>query len=194
MTMSTYKSLGGPAGGLIVTNDADIAQRLDAIAFPGMTANFDASKSAALARTLLDWRDHGAAYGAEMVRVAQALARALKSHQIPVFETTRGATESHQFAVPAHAFGGGQAASKHLYKAGLIACGIGIPAPEIPNDMNAIRFGTPELVRWGVGRNPGEVERLASLIARALNSASPQDLAAETAEFRSQFKVLHYIS
>jgi len=96
--------------------------------------------------------------------------------------------------VPAHAFGGGQAASKHLYKAGLIACGIGIPAPEIPNDMNAIRFGTPELVRWGVGRNPGEVERLASLIARALNSASPQDLAAETAEFRSQFKVLHYIS
>ena len=34
MTMSTYKSLGGPAGGLIVTNEADIAQSLDAIAFP----------------------------------------------------------------------------------------------------------------------------------------------------------------
>ncbi|MFN4192687.1 MAG: beta-eliminating lyase-related protein, partial [Tabrizicola sp.] len=38
MTMSTYKSLGGPAGGLIVTNDATIAERLDAIAFPGLTA------------------------------------------------------------------------------------------------------------------------------------------------------------
>jgi glycine hydroxymethyltransferase len=49
MTMSTYKSLGGPAGGLIVTNEAEIAQRLDAIAFPGLTANFDAAKSAALA-------------------------------------------------------------------------------------------------------------------------------------------------
>ena len=35
MTMSTYKSLGGPPGGLIVTNDAEIAQRLDAIAYPG---------------------------------------------------------------------------------------------------------------------------------------------------------------
>ena len=57
MTMSTYKSLGGPAGGLIVTNDAAIAERLDAIAFPGMTANFDAGKSAALALTLLDRRD-----------------------------------------------------------------------------------------------------------------------------------------
>ena len=31
MTMSTYKSLGGPAGGLIVTNDADLAEKLDAI-------------------------------------------------------------------------------------------------------------------------------------------------------------------
>src|SRR6185295_5989429 len=41
MTMSTYKSLGGPAGGLIVTNDASLAQRLDQIAYPGMTANFD---------------------------------------------------------------------------------------------------------------------------------------------------------
>jgi glycine hydroxymethyltransferase len=42
MTMSTYKSLGGPAGGLIVSNDAEVAKALDAIAFPGMTANFDA--------------------------------------------------------------------------------------------------------------------------------------------------------
>ena len=43
MTMSTYKSLGGPASGLIVSNDENIAQRLDKIAFPGMTANFDAA-------------------------------------------------------------------------------------------------------------------------------------------------------
>jgi glycine hydroxymethyltransferase len=64
MTMSTYKSLGGPAGGLIVTNDAALAERLDAIAFPGMTANFDAAKSAALAVTMLDWRDFGRAYAA----------------------------------------------------------------------------------------------------------------------------------
>jgi glycine hydroxymethyltransferase len=36
MTMSTYKSLGGPAGGLVVTNDAEMAERLDSIAFPGI--------------------------------------------------------------------------------------------------------------------------------------------------------------
>ena len=59
MTMSTYKSLGGPAGGLLVTNRADLAERIDAIAYPGLTANFDAGKSASLAITLLDWLDGG---------------------------------------------------------------------------------------------------------------------------------------
>ena len=64
MTMSTYKSLGGPAGGLIVTNDAGLAQKLDAIAFPGMTANFDAAKSAALALTMLKARRDSSALAA----------------------------------------------------------------------------------------------------------------------------------
>ena len=54
MTFSTYKSLGGPAGGLIVTNDAALAEKLDAIAYPGLTANFDAAKTAALGITLQD--------------------------------------------------------------------------------------------------------------------------------------------
>ncbi|MBL4628545.1 MAG: aminotransferase class I/II-fold pyridoxal phosphate-dependent enzyme [Roseicyclus sp.] len=194
MTMSTYKSLGGPAGGLLLTNDAGIAERLDAIAFPGMTANFDASKSAALARSLLDWREHGRGYAAEMIRVAQRLANALKAQGIPMFETTRGPTESHQFAIPAYEFSGGQMASKHLYRAGLIACGIGIPGPDIPGDMNAIRFGTPELVRWGFGQEDGDIDTLASLIARALRSDAPEALATETAVFRRKFKNLHYIS
>ena len=77
MTMSTYKSLGGPAGGLLVTNDAEIAERLDRIAFPGMTANFDVARTAALALTMLDWREYGQAYATAMVEVAHALAEAL---------------------------------------------------------------------------------------------------------------------
>ncbi len=40
MTMSTYKSLGGPAGGLIVTCQPEIARRLDAIAYPGTDRQF----------------------------------------------------------------------------------------------------------------------------------------------------------
>ena len=114
MTMSTYKSLGGPAGGLIVSNDAEIAKKLDAIAFPGMTANFDASKSAALAVTMLDWRDYGRDYATEMIALSKALSNALDAAGVPVFLGKQGFTNSHQFAIMAAPFGGGQTASKTL--------------------------------------------------------------------------------
>jgi glycine hydroxymethyltransferase len=150
MTMSTYKSLGGPASGLIVTNDAALAERLDAIAFPGMTANFDAAKSAALAVTLLDWRDFGRACAAAMIALSKALADALHQAHVPVFTGPSGATESHQFAIEAARYGGGQAASKRLRKAGFLASGIGLPIAAVDGDMNGLRIGTPELVRWGM--------------------------------------------
>ncbi|MDO8883638.1 MAG: aminotransferase class I/II-fold pyridoxal phosphate-dependent enzyme [Pseudotabrizicola sp.] len=192
MTMSTYKSLGGPAGGLIVTNDATIAERLDHIAFPGMTANFDAAKSAALAISLIDWRDHGAAYAQAMVSLAQALARELGTRGLPVFAADRGTTQTHQFAVQAAGFGGGQAASKTLRKAGFLACGIGLPIPEVPGDMNGLRIGTPELVRRGV--TPADAPALASLIAEALRSDAPESLAPRTATLRARFAGMHYIN
>lgn len=192
MTMSTYKSLGGPAGGLIVTNDAAIAQRLDQIAFPGMTANFDAAKSAALAITLLDWRDHGAAYAQAMVALSQALARDLAALGLPVFAADRGATQTHQFAIEAAGFGGGQAASKTLRKAGFLACGIGLPIADVPGDMNGLRIGTPELVRRGV--TPADAPALAALIADALRSNAPETLAPRTRALRARFTGLHYIT
>lgn len=191
MTMSTYKSLGGPAGGLIVTNDAAIAETLDRIAFPGLTANFDAAKSASLALTLLDWRDHGAAYARAMVDLSQALAKALADLGLPVFGAGRGMTQSHQFAVEAAAFGGGQAASKTLRKAGFLACGIGLPIAPVAGDLNGLRIGTPELVRRGV--TPADAPALAALIAEGLRSNAPETIAPRTAALRQKFTGLHYI-
>jgi glycine hydroxymethyltransferase len=191
MTMSTYKSLGGPAGGLIVTNDAAIAKRLDAIAFPGMTANFDVAKSAALAITLLDWRSYGRAYAQAMADLAQSLARALAALEIPVFGAQQGVTRSHQFAIEAAAFGGGQAASKTLRKAGFLACGIGLPIAEVKGDLNGLRIGTPELVRRGV--TPADAPHLAALIAQALRSNEPEAIAPQTMALRAQFQGLHYM-
>ncbi len=191
MTMSTYKSLGGPAGGLIVSNDAALTEKLDAIAFPGMTANFDAAKSAALALTMLDWQAYGADYAAQMIATAQALAAALDGEGLSVFGKERGFTNSHQFAVEAAPFGGGQTASKTLRKAGFLACGIGLPIEEVPGDMNGLRIGTPELVRWGV--TPDHAPELARLIAAALRANDPATLAAEVATFRRDFQTLHYV-
>jgi glycine hydroxymethyltransferase len=190
MTMSTYKSLGGPAGGLIVTNDAALAERLDAIAFPGMTANFDAAKSAALAVTMLDWRDYGQAYAAAMVALARALSQAMITEGLPVYRPER-LTHSHQFALEAASFGGGQAASKHLRRAGFLASGIGLPLPEVPGDANGIRIGTPELVRWGL--TEVDAPRLADLIARALRSDTPEALAPDVAQWRSTFDRVHFV-
>ena len=190
MTMSTYKSLGGPAGGVIVTNDASLSERLDAIAFPGMTANFDAAKSAALALSMLDWREHGQAYAQAMIDLSLALAKAMAVEGLPVFETSKGFTASHQFAVEAARFGGGQAASKTLRRAGFLACGIGLPIAEVAGDMNGLRIGTPELVRWGV--TPDDAPALAALITEGL-TGEPEAVAPRTAKMRARFDQLHYV-
>lgn len=191
MTMSTYKSLGGPAGGLIVTNEDALAGKLDAIAFPGLTANFDVAKSAALAITLLDWRDFGQTYAGRMASTATALAEALAAEGLPVFTTSRGITASHQFALEAAGFGGGQAASKKLRKAGFLACGIGLPRDPVAGDMNGLRFGTPELVRWGM--EDKDMPELARLIAEALRSNDPDAMAGQVADMRRRFDRLHFM-
>ena len=192
MTMSTYKSLGGPAGGLIVTSDAELARRLDAIAFPGMTANFDVAKSAALALTMIDWRDHGKAYAQTMIDVAGALAAALHEAGIPVFAAQRAFTRSHQFAVLAADFGGGQTASKKLRKAGFLASGIGLPVAPVAGDLNGLRLGTPEIVRWGVTKI--DVPEIAHLVSAALRSNDPRALAGDVAQLRSRFDKVHFAS
>jgi len=191
MTMSTYKSLGGPASGLIVSNDDVIAKRLDEIAFPGMTANFDAAKSAALAVSMLDWREHGAAYAAQMIAVAQQFAQTLHNEGLPVFAAERGFTRSHQFAVIANALGGGQTLSKKIRQAGFLACGIGLPGEPVADDMNGLRIGTPELVRWGVTAT--NVVAIAKHLATAIQSNEPAALADKTRALREQFDTLHYI-
>lgn len=191
MTMSTYKSLGGPAGGLIVTNDEDLYKCLDAIAFPGLTANFDAGRVAALAVSLLDWREHGRAYAEEMVTSARTLAAALWAEDVPVFLSAgEVATRSHQFAIEAARYGGGQAAAKHLRRANILTCGIGLPIAEVAGDMNGLRLGTPEIVRRGMTSD--HMVELAGLIVRALGS-DPESVAGEVTAFRSRFQGLHFI-
>ncbi len=191
MSMSTYKSLGGPAGGLLVTNDSELAEKIDGIAFPGMTANFDAAKSAALALTMLDWLEYGETYAQATIDTSRELARALDAQGIPVFAREHGFTRSHQFAVEAARYGGGQAASKKLRKAGFLACGIGLPGEPVDRDLNGLRVGTPELVRWGI--TPDDCPKLAGLIAQGLETNDPQSLAVEVAAWRTSFDALHYI-
>lgn len=187
LTMSTYKSLAGPPGGLVLTNRADLARRIEEIAYPGLTANFDAGKTAALAITLLDWVTHGPAYADAMVATAAALAAALADADLPVVTTTRGHTASHQFALDASAWGGGHPAALRLRTANVLASAIGIPGH---GDMAALRMGTPEAARWGM--SPADMPELAALIVDALHGDAAA-VAPRTTAFRSRFDRLHFL-
>lgn len=192
MTMSAYKSLAGPPAGLLVTDDPMLAERIDKIAFPGLTANFDAANTAALAVTLADWIACGAAYAADMVVAAQRLADELEHRGLPVHRTGDGpATVSHAFALrPAD--GDGHSAAKRLRRAHLLTSAIGLP-----DDAGAgVRIGTNETVRWGMGTDA--MPELAELIERAWSvdpSAGEPDvagLAGAVTAFRSRFTELRY--
>jgi glycine hydroxymethyltransferase len=187
MTMSTYKSLGGPAGGLVVTNRADLAERIDAIAYPGLTANFDAGKTAALAITLGDWLEFGPAYTSTMVATAQALASALARRGLPVFETVEGPTGTYQFALDGARWGGGHEAALRLRPANILTCAIGLPGRD---SMGGLRFGTPEVVRWGMG--PEHMDELAALVADAL-LGDPVAVGPRTSAFRARFDRVHFV-
>lgn len=185
MTMSTYKSLSGPPAGLLVTNDAAIAERVDAIAFPGLTANFDAANTAALALTLLDWKIHGAAYADAMITTAQVLARELAIQGVPVYASTEVITCSHAFALDVEP-GGGHATAKRLRGANLLTSAIGLPH----DAAGGVRLGTNEIVRWGM--TPSDMPELAQLIADAYRADDADNLAGDVSAFRRRFTDIHF--
>ncbi len=187
MTMSTYKSLGGPAGGLVLTNRSDLAERIDAIAYPGLTANFDAGKTAALAITLLDWLDHGKPYAEAMVQTAGVLGQELERLGLPVHKPGGGYSQSHQLALDATAWGGGHASAVRLREANLLACAIGLPTS---TDMVGLRLGTPEIVRMGM--TTSDMTELAALINDALTT-DPRHVAPRASSMRRRFPTVQYV-
>lgn len=186
MTMSTYKSLGGPAGGLVFTNRADLAERLDAIAYPGLTANFDVAKTAALAITMFDWMEFGRSYTAAMVANSIRLASELEARGLPVFRTDRGPTGTYQFALDMSTARGGHAAALQLREANLLTCAIGLPHDEAAG----LRFGTPEITRLGM--TPDDMPELADLVVAGLGS-DPAGVAARTSALRQRFDTVNFV-
>lgn len=186
MTMSTYKSLGGPPAGLLVTTSAEVAQRVDEIAFPGMTANFDAANTAALGITLADWLAYGSDYAQTMVAAATTLAEALAARSVSLHRTTSGFTRSHAFALDARDRGG-HATAMHLRQANILTSAIGLPS----GTDDGLRVGTNEIVRWGA--RPSDMDELADLIARALTHDDPKSMRDEVTAFRRRFDTVGFV-
>jgi glycine hydroxymethyltransferase len=191
LTMSTYKTFGGPPGGLVLTNDPGIAERLDRIAYPGLTANFDMGRVAALAVAAADLLAYGAAYAGRCVENAQALAAALDAEGFAVIARARGYTRSHHVAVDARSMGGGTRVSRRLEDANILTTGIPLPGEPVAGDYAGLRLGTQEVTRLGMG--PGEMAAVARFMARRLLHGEPApDVRRDVAGLRASFRRIGY--
>jgi len=121
-----------------------------------------------------------------------ALAEALDAEGVPVFTTAEGFTHSHQFALEAQRFGGGQTAAKRLRQSNILTCGIGLPLAPVPNDLNGLRFGTPEIVRWGM--KPEHMPQVAGYIADVLlEREALEKISQAVSAYRREFQVLFIV-
>jgi glycine hydroxymethyltransferase len=192
MTCSTYKSFGGPAGGLVLTNSPELAERIDHVAYPGLTANFDLARTAALVVASADLIEFGPAYAQTCIANAQALAAALAAGGCAVRRAGNAFTSSHHVALEAAGLGGGTAAARRLEKANILASGIGLPSPPVAGDYNGLRLGTQEVTRWGL--QPADMEAVARLMCRVLIAQEPPErVKDDVVALRAGFQALHFV-
>ncbi|MEU4834681.1 aminotransferase class I/II-fold pyridoxal phosphate-dependent enzyme [Streptosporangium sp. NPDC023615] len=166
LTMSTYTSFGGPPGAAVVTRDEELARQVSAAAYPGLTANYDASRLAPLAVVAAEHAAGGPAYADRCLVNARSLASALDAEGFDVFAADLGWTASHHVAVDAAAFGGGDAAARLLAEGGVYLSGIGLPGRPRTEPMRGLRIGTQEVTRRGF--RPDSMGAIAVLMRRLL--------------------------
>jgi glycine hydroxymethyltransferase len=100
-------------------------------------------------------------------------------------------TRSHQLAIEAGRYGGGQAAKK-LAQANILSCGIGLPIAPVGGDTNGLRIGTPEVVRWGMGAK--DMGAVGGFIADVLEGRrEAEEVGREVTAFRGRFTKLRFV-
>jgi glycine hydroxymethyltransferase len=165
VTSTTHKTLRGPRAGLILSV-AEHAKAIDKSVFPGHQGgpleHVIAAKAVAFGEALTD---DFKAYSRRVVENAKALAAALIERG---FAIVSGGTDTHLMLVDLRPKNlTGKAAEKTLDQAGITVNKNTIPDdPQSPFVTSGIRLGTPALTTRGMG--PGEMERVAELIDRAL--------------------------
>jgi glycine hydroxymethyltransferase len=153
-TTTTHKTLRGPRGGMILTNDEAIAKKVNAAIFPGIQGgplmHVIAAKAVAFGEAL---RPDFKVYQAQVIRNAQALADQLMKGGLG---TVTGGTDTHLMLVDLRPKGvKGNATEKALGRAHITCNKNGIPFDtEKPTITSGIRLGTPA----GTTRGFGEVE------------------------------------
>ncbi|MDQ2803474.1 MAG: serine hydroxymethyltransferase [Pseudomonadota bacterium] len=187
-TSTTHKTLRGPRGGLILTNDTDFAKKFNSAIFPGLQGgpleHVIAAKAVALGEALdPEFRT----YARAVVNNAATLAAGLATRGCAIVS---GGTDTHLVLVdlrPKRLTG--KAAEQALDRAGITCNKNGIPFdPERPAVTSGIRLGTPACTTRGFGT--AEFARVADLIGDVLDLVGQPDEQSVTAAVRDKVRAL----
>ena len=190
VTTTTHKSLRGPRGGLILTNDEAIAKKINSAVFPGLQGgplmHVIAAKAVALGEAL---QPEFKTYAHAVVANAKALAASLQEQGLDIVS---GGTDNHLMLVdlrPKNATG--KRAEAALGRANITCNKNGIPFdPEKPFVTSGIRLGTPAGTTRGFGQGEfREIGRLIVEVLDGLRSSNSDDGNAEV-EARVKEKVI----
>jgi glycine hydroxymethyltransferase len=170
VTSTTHKTLRGPRGGFVLTNDEELAKKINSAVFPGMQGgplmHVIAAKAVAFGEAL---RPSFKLYARNVADNAKALAEILKNKG---FDIVSGGTDTHLMLVdlrPKRLTG--KVAEQALGRAHITCNKNGIPFdPEKPTVTSGIRLGTPA----GTSRGSGlaEFRQVGELIAEVLDTLS----------------------
>ncbi len=178
VTTTTHKTLRGPRGGLILSDDEDIARKVDRKVFPGSQGgplmHAITAKAVAFGEAL---RPDFKQYAADVVANAKAFADALVSHG---YRLCTGGTDNHLLLVdlqPRDADLTGADAERWLEAAGIITNKNGIPNdPRPPMVTSGLRLGTAALTTRGLGT--ADMVQVAAMLDRVMDSKGDADEAA----------------
>ena len=173
VTTTTHKTLRGPRGGLILSNDEALGKKFNSAIFPGIQGgplmHVIAAKAVAFAEAL---QPEFKLYIQQVVNNARALADTLQGHG---FDIVSGGTENHLVLVDLRPKGlTGDVSEAALERANITCNKNGVPFdPEKPMVTSGIRLGTPAGTTRGFG--VGEFRRVGDLIAEVLGAVSAAD-------------------
>jgi glycine hydroxymethyltransferase len=151
VTTTTHKTLRGPRGGVILSDDEDLAKKLNSAVFPGLQGgplmHVIAAKAVAFGEAL---RPSFKTYARNVVENAKALAEHLKSHGLDIVS---GGTDTHLMLVDLRPKKlNGKVAEIALGRAHITCNKNGIPFdPEKPTVTSGIRLGSPAGTTRGFG-------------------------------------------
>jgi len=167
VTTTTHKTLRGPRGGMILSNDLKLGKKLDSAVFPGLQGgplmHVIAAKAVAFGEALTP---EFKLYARRVIDNARVLADTLASSGLAIVS---GGTDSHLMLVDLRPKGvTGKAAEASLERANITCNKNGIPFdPAPPAVTSGVRLGTPAGTTRGFG--PAEFRRIGQMIAEVVD-------------------------